>query len=163
LEVSDENAFVGAYGALIDALMGAGPVVGFCYTQLSDVEQEQNGLLTAERVPKVDPALLRPLPQATKRRPNSLLERSPGTTCARPFDAAQRNHGRLDPAAAVHGLREPFPERADAGPWRTVRGARPDFAVGAAAGRITGERDQAGVRRRLHQPRSQPRRQGPQI
>src|SRR5207247_1484257 len=27
LEVSDENAFVGAYGALIDALMGAGPVV----------------------------------------------------------------------------------------------------------------------------------------
>jgi len=80
LEVSDENAFVGAYGALIDALMGAGPVVGFCYTQLSDVEQEQNGLLTAERVPKVDPALLRPLTQATKRRPNSLLDRSPGTT-----------------------------------------------------------------------------------
>ena len=80
LEVSDENAFVGAYGALIDALMGAGPVVGFCYTQLSDVEQEQNGLLTAERVPKVDPALLRLLTQATKRRPNSLLDRSPGTT-----------------------------------------------------------------------------------
>ena len=80
LEVSDENAFVGAYGALIDALMGAGPVVGFCYTQLSDVEQEQNGLLTPERVPKVDPALLRPLTQATKRRPNSLLDRSPGTT-----------------------------------------------------------------------------------
>ncbi len=31
------------------------PVVqGFCYTQLSDVEQEINGILTYQRVPKVD-------------------------------------------------------------------------------------------------------------
>jgi len=31
-------------------------VAGFCYTQLTDVEQEMNGLLTYDRVPKVDPA-----------------------------------------------------------------------------------------------------------
>lgn len=27
---------------------------GYCYTQLTDVQQEVNGLLTAERKPKVD-------------------------------------------------------------------------------------------------------------
>ncbi len=31
-------------------------VAGFCYTQLTDVEQEMNGLLTYDRIPKVDPA-----------------------------------------------------------------------------------------------------------
>ena len=30
-------------------------VAGFCYTQLTDVEQERNGLLTSDRRPKVDP------------------------------------------------------------------------------------------------------------
>ena len=30
-----------------------------CYTQLTDVEQEQNGLYTYGRVPKFDPALFR--------------------------------------------------------------------------------------------------------
>ena len=30
-------------------------VAGFCYTQLTDIEQEINGLLTYDRRPKVDP------------------------------------------------------------------------------------------------------------
>ena len=34
-------------------------VAGFCWTQLTDVEQEQNGLLTADRRPKADPAAIR--------------------------------------------------------------------------------------------------------
>ena len=29
------------------------PFAGFCYTQLADTYQETNGLLTAERVPKM--------------------------------------------------------------------------------------------------------------
>jgi hypothetical protein len=29
-------------------------VQGFCYTQLTDIEQEINGLLTYDRQPKVD-------------------------------------------------------------------------------------------------------------
>jgi beta-galactosidase/beta-glucuronidase len=33
-------------------------VTGFCYTQLTDIEQELNGLLTFDRRPKVDPAAL---------------------------------------------------------------------------------------------------------
>ncbi|HKW59472.1 MAG TPA: glycoside hydrolase family 2 TIM barrel-domain containing protein [Candidatus Dormibacteraeota bacterium] len=68
LEVPDEKAFVESYGHLIDALMQPGPVEGFCYTQLTDVQQEQNGLLTAGREPKVKPELLKPLTEMPKRR-----------------------------------------------------------------------------------------------
>ncbi len=58
LEVEDETDFVRSYGRLIDALMEPGPVQGFCYTQLTDVEQERNGLLTSDRKPKVEPSVL---------------------------------------------------------------------------------------------------------
>jgi beta-galactosidase/beta-glucuronidase len=37
---------------------------GFVWTQLADVEQEQNGLLTADRRPKVDPARIRAVNEA---------------------------------------------------------------------------------------------------
>ena len=55
-----------AYREMVEALMAPGPVEGFCYTQLADVEQERNGLLTSDREPKVDPALLRPITQTPK-------------------------------------------------------------------------------------------------
>jgi len=32
---------------------------GFCYTQLYDIEQEVNGLLTYDRRPKFDPAVIK--------------------------------------------------------------------------------------------------------
>jgi beta-galactosidase/beta-glucuronidase len=66
LEVGDQAEFLQAYRGLIDALMEPGPVEGFCYTQLTDVEQEQNGLLTADRRPKLEPKLLRPVTQTPK-------------------------------------------------------------------------------------------------
>ena len=34
-------------------------IMGFCYTQLYDVEQEKNGLYTYERTPKVDMAKIK--------------------------------------------------------------------------------------------------------
>ena len=34
-------------------------MLGFCYTQLYDVEQEQNGLMTYERKFKFDPEIFR--------------------------------------------------------------------------------------------------------
>ena len=67
LEVKDGEEFVRSYGALVGALMDPGPVEGFCYTQLTDVEQEQNGLVTAGREPKVAPHLIRPLTEMAKR------------------------------------------------------------------------------------------------
>ena len=39
---------------MIVALLACDPVQGFCYTQLTDIEQEVNGLLTYDRKPKVD-------------------------------------------------------------------------------------------------------------
>jgi beta-galactosidase/beta-glucuronidase len=47
------------YREMVEALMAPGPVAGFCYTQLYDVEQERNGLLTFQRKPKVDPGQIR--------------------------------------------------------------------------------------------------------
>ncbi len=44
---------------LVDALIDSEAVAGFCWTQLTDTEQERNGLLTENRKPKVDPALIR--------------------------------------------------------------------------------------------------------
>src|SRR5437870_2069124 len=47
------DALVDGYREMVGALMGEGPVEGFCYTQLTDIEQERNGLLTFERRTKV--------------------------------------------------------------------------------------------------------------
>lgn len=65
-DVADSEAFVREYETLVGALMRGGPVQGFCYTQLTDVEQEQNGLATYDRKPKVDPALISPLTRMNK-------------------------------------------------------------------------------------------------
>lgn len=57
--VADADEFLERYGALISALLHSETVRGFCYTQLTDVEQEVNGLLTCGRKPKADPARIR--------------------------------------------------------------------------------------------------------
>lgn len=47
--------FIERFKGLADALLDNPSVFGLCYTQLTDVEQEQNGLYTYERVPKFSP------------------------------------------------------------------------------------------------------------
>lgn len=59
---------VDRYRDMIDALMAAGPVEGFCYTQLTDIEQERNGLLTFDRRAKTDAAIVLPITKTAKRR-----------------------------------------------------------------------------------------------
>lgn len=49
-----EEEFISIYKGLTEALIDNPDVMGFCYTQLYDVEQEINGLYTYERVPKFD-------------------------------------------------------------------------------------------------------------
>ncbi len=56
--VPDEEAFLAKYADLLTALQDCPTVSGFCYTQLTDVEHETNGLLFADRRPKVDPAAI---------------------------------------------------------------------------------------------------------
>jgi hypothetical protein len=40
---------------LIKALRANSAIAGYCYTQLTDVEQEINGLMTYDRKPKASP------------------------------------------------------------------------------------------------------------
>ena len=69
-EVKGPAQLLETYRAQVEALLDPGPVEGFCYTQLTDVEQERNGLLTFDRRPKAEPALLRAVTQTAKlRRP----------------------------------------------------------------------------------------------
>ena len=57
--VSDSEELLERYETLISALLQSDTVQGFCYTQLTDVEQEKNGLLTYQREPKADLARIR--------------------------------------------------------------------------------------------------------
>ncbi|MFC5451483.1 glycoside hydrolase family 2 protein [Paenibacillus aestuarii] len=50
--VSTEEDFVKDYHRVIEAIYESKIIHGFCYTQLTDVEQEINGLLTYDRKPK---------------------------------------------------------------------------------------------------------------
>jgi beta-galactosidase/beta-glucuronidase len=52
-QVSSEKEFGERLTELIDAVLDSTELAGFCYTQLTDTEQEQNGLLTADRKPKI--------------------------------------------------------------------------------------------------------------
>lgn len=56
---TDTNEYVAHICALMGALLESPYVQGYCYTQLYDIETEQNGLLYYDRRPKVDPILIR--------------------------------------------------------------------------------------------------------
>ena len=65
--VADAGDLLKTYKEMVEALMEPGPVEGFGYTQLADIEEEQNGLFTFEREPKVDPERLREVTLTPKR------------------------------------------------------------------------------------------------
>ena len=62
---ADPAELAARYADLVTALQASPVVAGFCYTQLTDTAQERNGLLYADRTPKVDPATI----AAVNRRP----------------------------------------------------------------------------------------------
>ena len=55
--VTTEEAFIARYRGLTDALLDHPDMIGFCYTQLYDIEQERNGLMTYAREKKFDPKI----------------------------------------------------------------------------------------------------------
>lgn len=55
--VETEEEFIERYRGLTHVLLDNPDIMAFCYTQLYDVEQECNGLLTYERKFKFDPAI----------------------------------------------------------------------------------------------------------
>ncbi|MBE6885548.1 MAG: beta-galactosidase [Ruminococcaceae bacterium] len=56
-----EEEFLSRLKGLTDVLLDHPRMFGYCYTQLTDIEQEQNGLYTYDRKPKFDPEIIRPI------------------------------------------------------------------------------------------------------
>ena len=54
-KVRDIEEFFARYQSVTDAARAIPYCQGYCYTQLTDVQQEINGLLTPDRKPKIDP------------------------------------------------------------------------------------------------------------
>lgn len=52
--VANEDDFINDYSRIMQAVYSSKILHGYCYTQLTDVEQEINGLLTYSREPKCD-------------------------------------------------------------------------------------------------------------
>ena len=50
--------FIERFKGLTDTLLDNPDHFALCYTQLTDVEQEQNGLYTYDRKPKFDPVVI---------------------------------------------------------------------------------------------------------
>lgn len=57
--VETEEDFLREYQRIMEAVYDSKALWGYCYTQLTDVEQEINGLLTYDRKPKCDPGKIR--------------------------------------------------------------------------------------------------------
>ena len=53
-QVKSESDFLERFDSLTTAIKNLSYVCGFCYTQITDVQQEVNGLYTKDREPKVD-------------------------------------------------------------------------------------------------------------
>lgn len=77
------DEFYSRYQALTDALLDNPRMFGFCYTQLTDVEQERNGLFTFDRRPKFDLERIR----AINSRP-AAYEKSPPVSLGSPKEDA---------------------------------------------------------------------------
>lgn len=58
---TDDDDFAARVGDLLDAVRDCAPITGFCWTQLTDTGQETNGLLHADRRPKLPVEVLRRL------------------------------------------------------------------------------------------------------
>lgn len=56
----DAQEFISRFTGLAQAMLSNKMISGLCYTQLTDVEQEQNGLYNFQREPKLPPELLSP-------------------------------------------------------------------------------------------------------
>ena len=58
-KAASQEDFLQRYDSVISAIKALPYVCGFCYTQLTDVQQEINGLMDIDRNFKLDPAILK--------------------------------------------------------------------------------------------------------
>ena len=94
--------FYTRYAGLVGALLDNPDMFGFCYTQLTDVEQEHNGLYYYDRRPKFDLQRL----HAITARPAAF--ETAGPAAATPAQPKERHWEVLVGAAADGDLRQPY-------------------------------------------------------
>lgn len=58
-QVKDEKELIQRFTKLTNAIKNIPYISGYCYTQLTDVQQEINGLMDAERNYKIEPSIIR--------------------------------------------------------------------------------------------------------
>ena len=58
-EIKNDEEFLALFRGITDVFLDNPYIFGFCYTQLTDVEQEQNGLYFYNRKPKIAPEKVR--------------------------------------------------------------------------------------------------------
>lgn len=63
---TDEESFVERYRRLTGRLLGCSKLSGFCYTQLYDVEQEENGFFTYPRQPKLSEGAMKRIAECNR-------------------------------------------------------------------------------------------------
>ncbi len=77
-QADSEDAYLSQLEHVFGSILDSEYVFGFCYTQLTDVEQETNGLLTYDREFKVEPEKIREI--LSRWRPN-VVRQIPGGGC----------------------------------------------------------------------------------
>src|SRR3954447_19274585 len=92
--VNSDDAFLNKYEELVSAVLDSPSIAGFCYTQLTDTEQETNGLLRADRTPKLDPEIV----AAITSRPSKAI---PGDFIAAAQQAGLTASGEFDRKVAA--------------------------------------------------------------
>lgn len=55
----NQAEFLKRYADMLNSIKAQKYIVGYCYTQLTDVQQEQNGLYNPDRTPKIDPGKIK--------------------------------------------------------------------------------------------------------
>lgn len=68
-KANNEDSFYQQLTEWIDAIQASGYVAGFCYTQLTDIEQEINGIYQYDRTPKFDMETIKAIIEKIPSRP----------------------------------------------------------------------------------------------
>ena len=65
--IENEEEFLEVYGRILKNIADSDILFGFCYTQLCDVEQEVNGLLTYDRKYKIAPEKIKAINDSVRK------------------------------------------------------------------------------------------------
>jgi hypothetical protein len=110
--VANDDEFLSTYEGLVSALLDSPSIAGFCYTQLTDTEQETNGLLRADRTPKLDLEKVRAITsRPSKAIPGDLISAAQQAGMVTAFGASAAGNGE-------DGASEPATRGAEADPQR---------------------------------------------